>query len=91
MPIDPLLTVRRTPPDHAFGATARLLSPPQEAIDEVQRAAARWEELAAADRHVSFTVASGGLRIELQDATGRALRRLRPSEALDIAAGAPPS
>jgi hypothetical protein len=89
MPIDPLLTLPRPTSREPARRHEKLLFPPQEAMDEVLRAAARCEELAAADRHVSFSLGSGGLRIELQDGFGRALRRLEPSEALDIAAGAP--
>jgi hypothetical protein len=56
---------------------------------EVWRAADRFDELAEAGYHVAFSPGSRGLRIELEDANGHTFRRLAPSEALDLAAGAP--
>jgi hypothetical protein len=91
MPIDPLVTLPRPPLRASAPRASRLLVPPVAAMQEVQRAAARCDELAAAGRHVAFRLGSSGLRIELQDAAGATLSRLQPSEALDIAVGAPVS
>lgn len=62
--------------------------PPADAVEEVWAAVGRWEELAAEDRHVSFTAGAHGVCIELRALDGELVRPLRPSEALELACGA---
>lgn len=64
--------------------------PPTEVLEQVQAAARRVDDLAAAGRALSYDVdpQTGALRVELRDASGAVLGELSPSAALDVAAGA---
>jgi hypothetical protein len=63
-------------------------APPPEVLAEVDAAAARVDELAAAGREVHFITTPGGGRvvIELRTLDGTVLRTLSPSEALELTA-----
>jgi hypothetical protein len=61
-------------------------SPPRDVLWEVEDAAARVDELHAAQRDLHFELdeTTGRVSIELRDLDGRAIRDVAPSEALDI-------
>jgi hypothetical protein len=65
-------------------------TPPPELRDEVEAAAGRAEQLAAADRQLHFAIddASGRVTVQLCDLAGAVIRTLGGSEALDILGGA---
>jgi flagellar protein FlaG len=65
--------------------------PPAEVLDAIGAAAARHDELAAQGRQLVFALdaEAGGVTVELHDLDGNVLRTLAPSEALDVATGAP--
>jgi hypothetical protein len=64
-------------------------SPPPEVLDAIARAHEACERLEASGRYVRFNLneATGGLAVELTDASGIPLRRLSPRAVLDLATG----
>jgi hypothetical protein len=65
------------------------ISPPPDAMAEVERAAERYDELRADRYHLHFELAERRVRVEVQDLDGTVLRRIPSASALDIAAGGP--
>jgi hypothetical protein len=65
--------------------------PPREVIDQVAQADQRYESLRAQGRELRFSrdAQSGRTTIEVRDRSGNVLRTISPSQALEIAAGAP--
>jgi hypothetical protein len=61
---------------------------PPGALDDVARAARRYDELAAEDREVHFALVDGHVRIEVRDLRGVTLRTLSAAEAVAVADGA---
>jgi flagellar protein FlaG len=66
-------------------------SPPAALHDEIERAAARYDELSRQKRELHFTSEpnSGRVVIQVRDLDGNVLRTVPPSKALDVIAGAP--
>jgi hypothetical protein len=66
-------------------------SPPAEVLEQMAGAAEVYERLSAQGRELRFArdETSGRTTIEVRDRRGNMLKRLSPSEALDVAAGAP--
>jgi hypothetical protein len=63
-------------------------TPPGAILEAVDAAAVIAGELAARDRELHFTTSLGGrLIVELRTLDGAVIRRLEPSEALDVMAG----
>ncbi len=65
-------------------------SPPRDVLAEVQRAAARAQELAQANRELHFQKdpSSGRIVVQVKDLDGNVLRTIPPSAALDVMSGA---
>jgi FlaG protein len=65
--------------------------PPVDALREVDRAAARAEELWRDQRELHFEMDedSGRVVVQVRDLDGRLIRTIPPSEALDILSGRP--
>jgi hypothetical protein len=63
--------------------------PPPDALREVDRAAARAEELWKGKRELHFEMDkdSGRVIVQVRDLEGRVIRTIPPSEALDIMSG----
>lgn len=63
--------------------------PPRDVLVEVERAAARAEELAAANRELHFSTDpdSGRIIVEVRDLEGNVLRTIPPSKALGVMSG----
>ena len=63
--------------------------PPADALREVDRAAARAEELWRDQRELHFDVDddTGRVVVQVRDLEGRVIRTIPPSEALDILSG----
>jgi FlaG protein len=66
------------------------VTPPPDVVAEVQRAAARADELHKANRELHFEKdhASGRIVVQVRDLSGNVLRTIPPSKALDVMAGA---
>jgi hypothetical protein len=66
-------------------------SPPQAVLDQMASAAQTYDELSAQGRELRFArdEQSGRTKIEVRDRRGNVLKTLSPSEALEVAAGAP--
>ncbi len=66
-------------------------APPEDALREVDRAAARAEELWRDQRELHFEIDedSGRVIVQVRDLDGRAIRTIPPSEALDVLSGRP--
>jgi hypothetical protein len=66
-------------------------TPPPDALREVDRAAARADELRKDERELHFAMDddSGRVTVQVRDLEGRVIRTIPPSEALDIVSGAP--
>jgi uncharacterized FlaG/YvyC family protein len=66
-------------------------TPPPELRGEMERASARYDELHAQKRELHFAndPQSGRLVIEVRDLDGNVIRKVPPSKALDVIAGAP--
>lgn len=64
-----------------------LTGPPAEALEAVERAAQRCDELAGLGLEVAFRRTPRGFRAELRTVGGELVRELAPSEALAFAAG----
>lgn len=64
-------------------------TPPDEVLDAIGAAAQRYDELRAQSRELRFEAGEDGLTIAVHDRDGEPLRTLKPSEALDVATGAP--
>jgi flagellar protein FlaG len=64
-------------------------TPPPDALREVDRAAARADELWRAHRELHFAMDddSGRVIVQVRDLEGRVIRTIPPSEALDIMSG----
>jgi hypothetical protein len=73
----------------AVGGHAIPSSPPPQVRVEVERAARRYDELRAEQRHLHFEVSERRVRVEVQALDGTVLRRIPASSALDIASGGP--
>jgi flagellar protein FlaG len=65
--------------------------PPEDALREVDRAAARADELWRDKRELHFAMDedSGRVIVQVRDLEGRVIRTIPPSEALDILSGRP--
>ncbi len=65
--------------------------PPPDALREVDRAAARADELRLEKRELHFEMDehSGRVIVEVRDLEGRVIRTIPPSEALDVMSGRP--
>ena len=65
--------------------------PPEDALREVDRAAARADELWRDKRELHFAMDedSGRVIVQVRDLDGRVIRTIPPSEALDILSGRP--
>ena len=65
--------------------------PPEDALREVDRAAARAEELWREKRELHFAMDedSGRVIVQVRDLDGRVIRTIPPSEALDVLSGRP--
>ena len=65
--------------------------PPEDALREVDRAAARADELWRDKRELHFEMDenSGRVIVQVRDLDGRVIRTIPPSEALDILSGRP--
>ena len=66
-------------------------APPPDALREVDRAAARAEELWLEQRELHFAMDedSGRVVVQVRDLDGRVIRTIPPSEALDVMSGRP--
>ena len=66
-------------------------APPVDALREVDRAAARADELWHDKRELHFEMddKSGRVIVQVRDLDGRVIRTIPPSEALDILSGRP--
>ena len=66
-------------------------TPPPDARREVDRAAARAEELWREQRELHFEMdeESGRVIVQVRDLEGRVIRTIPPSEALDVLSGKP--
>jgi hypothetical protein len=66
-------------------------SPPEDALREVDRAAARADELRRDQRELHFEMDedSGRVVVQVRDLDGRVIRTIPPSEALGIMSGRP--
>ncbi|MGH2969803.1 MAG: flagellar protein FlaG, partial [Solirubrobacteraceae bacterium] len=66
-------------------------SPPPDALREVDRAAARAEELYAEQRELHFELDpdSGRVLVQVRDLDGTVIRTIPGSEALDVLSGRP--
>jgi FlaG protein len=64
-------------------------TPPADVLAEVDRAAARAEELARANRELHFQKDpdSGRIIVQVRDLEGNVLRTIPPSSALDVMSG----
>jgi flagellar protein FlaG len=64
-------------------------TPPPDALREVDRAAARAEELWLEQRELHFAMDedSGRVIVQVRDLEGRVIRTIPPSEALDVLSG----
>ena len=64
-------------------------APPVDALREVDRAAARAEELWSEQRELHFAMDedSGRVIVQVRDLDGRVIRTIPPSEALDVLSG----
>jgi flagellar protein FlaG len=65
--------------------------PSQDALREVDRAAARAEELWREERELHFAMDddSGRVIVQVRELDGRVIRTIPPSEALDVLSGRP--
>ena len=65
--------------------------PPEDALREVDRAAARADELWREKRELHFAMDedSGRVIVQVRDLDGRVIRTIPPSEALDVLSGRP--
>jgi flagellar protein FlaG len=65
--------------------------PPPDALREVDRAAARAQELWTDKRELHFEMDqdSGRVIVQVRDLDGRVIRTIPPSEALDVLSGRP--
>ena len=66
-------------------------APPEDALREVDRAAARAEELWRDKRELHFEMDehSGRVIVQVRDLDGHVIRTIPPSEALDVLSGRP--
>jgi len=66
-------------------------TPPPDALREVDRAAARADELWRDKRELHFAMDedSGRVIVQVRDLEGRVIRTIPPSEALDVLSGRP--
>ena len=79
------------PRDDAAEIGAIPAAPPVDALREVDRAAARAEELWNEQRELHFEMDedSGRVVVQVRDLEGRVIRTIPPSEALDVLSGRP--
>jgi hypothetical protein len=78
------------PRREAVQSELELLAPPPSVLEDVSRAARRYDELGAQGRRLHFELVGGRLRVELRDLEGNVLRHVSPAEALAVACGATP-
>jgi flagellar protein FlaG len=80
-------SVQRTPSSASSDIPAK---PPVDVLAEIDRAAARAEELARANRELHFEKdpSSGRIVVQVRDLEGNILRTIPPSAALDMMSGA---
>jgi hypothetical protein len=98
-PVPPPGTTGRVcpPPGETFSVEPSLsldaLSshPAREVLDQLTQADQRYESLRAQGRELRFSrdAQSGRTTIEVRDRDGKVLKTISPSQALEIAAGAP--
>jgi hypothetical protein len=62
-------------------------SPPKEVMDEVLAAQKAIDEMHSRGRTLHFEMDAGRVKILLQDLDGNTLRRIPPTEALEISSG----
>jgi hypothetical protein len=78
-------------PDHLEGVVLDTLPsrPPPDALDEIRKAAARYDELRSRQRELHFRHDDRANRVvvEVRDLEGNVLRTVPPSKALDIISG----
>jgi hypothetical protein len=84
---NPPVGVQRTPSRAAGDIPAK---PPVDVLAEIDRASARAEELARANRELHFEKDpnSGRIVVQVRDLEGNVLRTIPPSAALDMMSGA---
>jgi len=77
-----------TPPG---GPRRPACTPPSDALREVDRAAARADELWHDNRELHFEMNrhSGRMIVQVRDLDGNVIRTIPPSEALDVLSGKP--
>ena len=80
----------QTPRATFMGEFSIPATPPIEVLDEIGVAADRAHDLWSENRELHFRKDSGSghLVIEMRDRAGNTIRKIRPSEALDVLAGA---
>jgi hypothetical protein len=98
-PVPPTGATRRArpaPDGPAFVESSAALKalaehPPREVLDQVAQADQRYESLRAQGRELRFSrdAPNGRTTIEVRDRNGKVLKQISPSQALEIAAGAP--
>lgn len=76
--------------ERAAAASHIPAAPPPDVVVEIHRAAARAEELHAANRELHFEKdpGSGRIVVQVRDLSGNVLRTIPPSAALDVMSGA---
>jgi FlaG protein len=79
------------PREHRADLGAIPAQPPPDALREVDRAAARADELWKEERELHFEVDEDGGRVivQIRDLEDRVIRTIPPSEALDVLSGRP--
>ena len=76
--------------DAAVTVDAVPASPPPEVLEQMQEAARVADELRAMKRELHFEPQSNGrVVVQVRDLDGHVIRTIPPSQALDIAGGAP--
>jgi len=89
--VDPAASQFSVPRDDKAVIGGIPATPPPDALREVDRAAARAEELWNEQRELHFEMDedSGRVVVQVRDLDGRVIRTIPPSEALDILSGRP--
>lgn len=64
-------------------------SPPAAVLEQMHAAAQVADELHAQGRELHFETTGGRVEIQVRDLNGNVIRAVKPSEALEIAGGAP--
>jgi flagellar protein FlaG len=89
--VDPAASQFSVPREDAAVIGGIPAAPPEDALREVDRAAARADELWRDKRELHFAMDedSGRVIVQVRDLDGRVIRTIPPSEALDILSGRP--